>query len=482
MNNRWGDFRLPPSDRLLGAEARSFRYAEEQASTDAARWSRADFDDSQWPEVTYSFGPYFWKLGPIPRDMDTAELQKKLAALGQIDPDDPVVVNGRELRWSLCSFSKHFGIERDPYLLHWASGPHGLKGRIPDDFIDLGAQPKDSVWYLWTSLRSPEPRKTHLILGATGEAQAWLNGQPVAEAQGRPPVELTSGDNPLLVRLEPGPGRPLTLGVWPGLRAYAVVGDMLGEPADWEKRVAEKKLHLRWFEKPGAAEYDVFANRDGHIGWYRFKTPPGMQAMTVATRGRPTTCWINGKKADIEQLSQRPDGTTVFRISAVEPSATSAVAAVRLEQMPGYYAGAAIPEPVEFECAEGLAPLGDWCELGLQAYSGTAWYRHKFELDAAYLNKQLVLDLGDLNTTVELRINGRSVGRRFAPPWRFDITDDVQSGTNQIEVLVANTLANHYQIAVPTTWVLPGQTRSGLFGPVTIEARSRVELRNESAD
>ena len=64
MDNRFGDFRLPPSNGLIGAEARRFKYAEETLS--AQNWSAKDFDDSGWHTATYSFGPYFQKLGPIP--------------------------------------------------------------------------------------------------------------------------------------------------------------------------------------------------------------------------------------------------------------------------------------------------------------------------------------------------------------------------------------------------------------------------------
>lgn len=47
-----------------------------------------------------------------------------------------------------------------------------------------------------------------------------------------------------------------------------------------------------------------------------------------------------------------------------------------------------------------------------------------------------------------------------------DITALVQRGENRIEVLVYNTLANHYS-TIPNRY--RGSPASGLFGPVRIE-------------
>src|SRR5690606_31639344 len=75
MDNRWGDFRYPASDAVIGAEARTFRYAEEDGVEGAERgWHLADFRDTQWEEVTYSYGPYWWHLGGFPAGTEPREL------------------------------------------------------------------------------------------------------------------------------------------------------------------------------------------------------------------------------------------------------------------------------------------------------------------------------------------------------------------------------------------------------------------------
>ncbi len=60
-------------------------------------------------------------------------------------------------------------------------------------------------------------------------------------------------------------------------------------------------------------------------------------------------------------------------------------------------------------------------------------------------------------------------------PFRFDITDLVKEGENQIQVKVVNTLANHMS-SYPTNYVYEGQTISGLLGPASLEFHSKAIL------
>ena len=69
-------------------------------------------------------------------------------------------------------------------------------------------------------------------------------------------------------------------------------------------------------------------------------------------------------------------------------------------------------------------------------------------------------------SSAEVRVNGHLAGIRVAPPWRVDISEQVKPGRNRIEVLVYNTLANHY-VTIPTRY--RGDLTSGLLGPVTLE-------------
>jgi hypothetical protein len=112
---------------------------------------------------------------------------------------------------------------------------------------------------------------------------------------------------------------------------------------------------------------------------------------------------------------------------------------------------------------------GDWSKAGaLECYSGGAWYRRTVPLTAEQVRGRVLLHLGDVVATAEVRVNGRLAGIRVAPPWTVDISEHVQAGENRIEILVYNTLANHY-LTIPTRY--RGSLRSGLIGPVRLEIR-----------
>jgi len=134
---------------------------------------------------------------------------------------------------------------------------------------------------------------------------------------------------------------------------------------------------------------------------------------------------------------------------------------------PGFYGGAAIPEPNRLNCGKGLIRLGDLSDNeSLKIYSGGMWYRKTILLTPGQTgSSRISLDLGELVSTAEVIINGKPVGKRLSPPWKFDLTGKVKSGENQLEVLIYNTLGNYY-LTTPSNYV--GSTRSGLLGPVKL--------------
>ena len=79
--------------------------------------------------------------------------------------------------------------------------------------------------------------------------------------------------------------------------------------------------------------------------------------------------------------------------------------------------------------------------------------------------RRITLDLGNVVSSAELRVNGQPAGVRVAPPWTFDISTLAKPGDNRLEVLVYNTLSNHY-LSIPTSYNKP--VPSGLLGPVTV--------------
>lgn len=188
--------------------------------------------------------------------------------------------------------------------------------------------------------------------------------------------------------------------------------------------------------------------------------------MELSLRAKAAQAWVNGQPVAVR------DGRIELDSSVVGV----AQVALRLEQLPGHYAGAAIPEPVKFGCEPTRMPLGDWCDYALESYSGGAVYSKTFALDASRLRGKVILDLGMVNTTAEVKINGKIVGVGLGRPYRFDVTEHVKMGLNRLAVKVFNTLANHYSVGLPSSFVYEGQTLSGLIGPVTLEFPARVTM------
>ena len=121
-----------------------------------------------------------------------------------------------------------------------------------------------------------------------------------------------------------------------------------------------------------------------------------------------------------------------------------------------------------------MAALGDWSKAStLECYSGGAWYRKTVTMPPDQARGAVTLDLGRLVATAEVHVNGQLAGIRVAPPWRVDITKYINPGENRIEVLVFNTLANHY-LTIPTRY--RGDLTSGLLGPVTIRTTERTTI------
>ena len=69
-----------------------------------------------------------------------------------------------------------------------------------------------------------------------------------------------------------------------------------------------------------------------------------------------------------------------------------------------------------------------------------------------------------------MEVNGRVAATLIAPPWKCDITPFLRIGKNKLSITVANTLANHYSVGIPTPYAFDHQTPSGLFGPVRLIA------------
>ncbi|GAA4469648.1 glycosyl hydrolase [Nibrella saemangeumensis] len=124
-------------------------------------------------------------------------------------------------------------------------------------------------------------------------------------------------------------------------------------------------------------------------------------------------------------------------------------------------------------------------EKGIRYFSGIAAYQKSFAVAKPAPNERIYLDLGDMAEVAEVWVNNKPMGITWAKPHRFDITDALIPGTNQLKVEVANTWSNRMTGDALTgekftntnivkanknltPWGDVPLKKSGLLGPVTL--------------
>lgn len=86
-----------------------------------------------------------------------------------------------------------------------------------------------------------------------------------------------------------------------------------------------------------------------------------------------------------------------------------------------------------------------WTALGdavLNETMATGVYQTTFNLPKLQPATAYILDLGDVRETAHILVNGKDAGTLFAVPYRMDITSLLHTGSNTLEVEVANLPAN----------------------------------------
>ncbi|KJF43511.1 glycosyl hydrolase [Draconibacterium sediminis] len=120
-----------------------------------------------------------------------------------------------------------------------------------------------------------------------------------------------------------------------------------------------------------------------------------------------------------------------------------------------------VPEPIELigswevsfssktanDTKENFEQLISWSTFqddDIRYFSGTASYHKHFTVPAGLLktDHSLQLDLGDVKVIAEVILNGKNLGVLWKSPFRININDAVQEGTNTLEVRITNLWPN----------------------------------------
>jgi hypothetical protein len=410
--------------------------------------------------VDVSFGQQFWMLGPLPDSRDYTVLESKLAGLTDINPEEALEINGKKYFWKPYEFSWRWGLKDDA----GHQGYHGLKGKVNNDIFSFGQldrtlrhmpsyplyrEPEGTTYYLLSAVKSLKEQTVEIKKGGLLPAEIWINnksyGPEVKEA------ELKVGTNTVLFKYE-------SVG-----RGYFVLTEN-SNGVSFNKPVS---LATEWYLNSSVLPFDCLSGKQRQFGLYRFSSPPGTKVIYISSEAKPEV-WIDGKVCKVEpgQLEEgriADRGLTVWKVISPEVQLKTSKVAVRLEQLPGLNGGAAIPEPVVFESENGEIRLGNLFENeALKSYSGGMWYRKTISLTEGQARaEEVILDLGRVVASAEVHINGKPSGIKTMSPWTFDVSGKLKQGDNRIEILVYNTLGNHF-LTTPSQYI--GRTDSGLIG------------------
>ncbi len=165
-DNKDGSFAYPPSPGAIPVETRAFKGKEENSDVATSNdWLSPDYDDSDWEMMIASFGPRVRWRGPL-----------NLPGNSTFDTLDRVVeVEGG---WNSSEYSVKLGINEDPVF----SSALGGKGRIPEEFIDLGKVRRGQVFHVQCYVELPydavdgfDGVKAKLRVGAMAEKKVFFD-------------------------------------------------------------------------------------------------------------------------------------------------------------------------------------------------------------------------------------------------------------------------------------------------------------------
>jgi hypothetical protein len=79
-------------------------------------------------------------------------------------------------------------------------------------------------------------------------------------------------------------------------------------------------------------------------------------------------------------------------------------------------------------------PLKSWEALGTQSFGGPAVYRKQFTMATLPAGKKVYLEIADVRDYARIRVNGAVLEAKAWQPYRWDITNSLQAGNNDVQI------------------------------------------------
>jgi hypothetical protein len=94
---------------------------------------------------------------------------------------------------------------------------------------------------------------------------------------------------------------------------------------------------------------------------------------------------------------------------------------------------------VELNGKQVTTPLKAWEELGAASFAGPATYRKQFTAVGAPAGKRVYLEMAEVHEYARVKLNGKELEGHAWPPYRWEVTNEVKAGSNELEVEVRTT-------------------------------------------
>jgi hypothetical protein len=431
-----------------------------------------------WLRVRAGDGPYWRTLGPA---QHSNGFEGPAAGTQQQLP---------KAHWSRYVMSLRAGVPDDPTLKDFLTGPHGLKGRCPDEFLlSAAVDEQDAAGDYWFATvaqnalgintgsdmsnepgddaNNPPQGQFFLHAGSRSPMQVWVDGQLVLDSPGiaaeffppwglvnfEPsrfvvPVELSLGPVEILVKLRRESDQTG--------RAYAVLARQR------QVSVPDNAGVLRWWAEPTGALPISLPEPNALVGWtVRAQVPPVAAAARVVVHGR-AQAFVDGHEVGTTELGGGQIEVEIPKSVGV----AQRVLTLNIVDSQGRQAGAVLNGPIDWVVTSGMSRLGSWVDMGLGDFSGIVAYTATFTVTLEPQRKCTV-DLGDVRGTARVFVNGRMAGDLITAPWAVELSNELVDGENVLRIEVASGLAEHYR-TFPTPYARPALEGTGLFGPVRV--------------
>jgi hypothetical protein len=83
--------------------------------------------------------------------------------------------------------------------------------------------------------------------------------------------------------------------------------------------------------------------------------------------------------------------------------------------------------------------LKTWEELGTRSFAGPATYRKQFTVSASPVGQRVFLEIGNVHDYARVKLNGKELEGHAWQPYRWEVTNVVKAGSNDLEVEVRAT-------------------------------------------